>query len=1076
MPDTSEVHYTMPFDDEEDDMSLDFGKVKDFFKKKKEGRGEPKKEEARAAPHQPKGYTSKKGQDEDEISIDFSKVKGFFRKLTQPEEGKLHTPAHQKDEEKGEEMPEVDITKMFSSFARHKKIFLAFALLLIPLLLSLYLRLQPAVLPITDTIAQDAVYQNIKAGILGQISQQYPNLPEPNKNALVEAEFQKLRKQKSQDINSQIAATSAYFRSTMQDSSGQTYLLGIDPYYWMRHAGNIIKNGHPGDELKKDAEGREAPYDNFMYAPKGRFVPFDMFHAYSIASVYKLMKAMKPSISLMTAAFFTPVIFSLLSLLPLFFLGRRVAGNVGGFLAAIIFSLHPALLARTSGGFADNDIYNVFFPLMVIWLFTESLFAVSKVKKAAYALASGLFVGLFSFSWSGGWWLVVLYVAAASTAFLIFVASSPVKKDALGGLFTAFIVFIFSAVLFTSFFSGFQAVNDIITGPGSFLKLKEVAVSSVWPNVFTTVAEQNPTSLKQAIDAVAVRKPYLIIALLGLMALLSSRIEDKKHRSIALLGSAIFLMAVIPLNLASPFLFLPLMGLPFIVTLLYLLKKREQSPNIFFAMLMLIWLSAVLFASIKGVRYALLAAPPFALCLSLALKEIYERGVEGLTGSLKLNGAIAKGIGAIVVLMVVFPIFSAAKSQSFQQVPLINDAWQKSLEGIDKAAAKEAIINSWWDFGHWFKALANRPVTFDGTSQNSPNAHWVGSALLAEDEGYAAGVLRMLDCGQNDAFDSLSGEVKDPPEAIALLRVIVKEDKGKAEKMLREKNISEAAIGRVLSFTHCSPPENYFIASEDMVGKAPVWSHFALWDFQKALVYKTLKQDGYQKDKEKSITFLQSYLGIAEADAEDLYFEVLAIKNSRDANDWIAPWPQYQGRVNCRNAGTTKVQCSLDRGIAITIDTATLETDGIETSQGRRYPKLIAMPRADGTIVKKEFNQSLPMGMLLVPSKEQEFIAVISDPELTLSFFSRLFYLEGHGLKFVEKISEEQSIFGSRIQVWKINWLGNATNMHPIWRNVTEQKKEDMADEEIAPIISPPGSSSAPADGSSPSSGNISQE
>src|SRR3989338_11276531 len=92
-----------------------------------------------------------------------------------------------------------------------------------------------------------------------------------------------------------------------------------------------------------------------------------------------------------------------------------------------------------------------------------------------------------------------------------------------------------------------------------------------------------------------------------------------------------------------------------------------------------------------------------------------------------------------------------SNSVANQDAPIINDAWHNSLISIRDNSNKTAIITSWWDFGHHFKALAERPVTFDGTTQGSPQAHWVGQILRTDDEELAVGILRMLDCGGNNA-------------------------------------------------------------------------------------------------------------------------------------------------------------------------------------------------------------------------------------------------------------------------------------------------------------------------------------
>ena len=37
----------------------------------------------------------------------------------------------------------------------------------------------------------------------------------------------------------------------------------------------------------------------------------------------------------------------------------------------------------------------------------------------------------------------------------------------------------------------------------------------------------------------------------------------------------------------------------------------------------------------------------------------------------------------------------------------MNDAWYDTLSKIRNEAPQDIVITSWWDFGHWFKAVAD---------------------------------------------------------------------------------------------------------------------------------------------------------------------------------------------------------------------------------------------------------------------------------------------------------------------------------------------------------------------------------
>ena len=64
------------------------------------------------------------------------------------------------------------------------------------------------------------------------------------------------------------------------------------------------------------------------------------------------------------------------------------------------------------------------------------------------------------------------------------------------------------------------------------------------------------------------------------------------------------------------------------------------------------------------------------------------------------------------------------------------------------------------------------------------------------------------------------------------------------------------------------------------------------------------------------------------------------------------------------------------------------------------------------------------------------------DESLTAGMFTRLFYMDGIGLKHFKNFSDERSVTGDRIIIWKVDWEGKEKNV------IKEQ--ETKAIEEIA--------------------------
>jgi len=1030
---------------EEDDVEIDFSKITRLFKKKKEQKVEkPQKEITKE-----KADVEKKEVEDEEISIDFGKIKNFFKGIKTTKE------------EKDEEEISLDVRKTMDFFSKRKKVLLPAILIIIAIFFSIYLRIEPAYLPATDDWARNTAYNQIRSSIRSQIDQQYPNLPDANKDSLVDAEFERVLKEQKSQINQQIEATSDYFKTKLQNDKGQTYLLAIDPYFWMRHAKNVLENGHPGDELRSTEteeicpqENKDCvPWDNHMYAPVGRPVPPDMFHAYFEAYLYKFISFFNRDLDLMTLVFYIPVILSALCVIPAFFIGKRLSGNFGGFISAFIVAIHPAFITRTAGGFSDTDAYNVLFPLFITWLFLEAFETKNKKKMIIYSSLAGLLVGLFSFSW-GGWFYIFDFIIFASIFYLFYFiilhrdeiknVKEFIKKSTFYNTSLLVSIFIISSALFTSLFTGFDNFKGaFLRGPLAFAELKQVAITTIWPNVYTTVAEQNPASLNSVISQIGVGSILLFLIGLTGITLTMLRKETRKSSDLWFIAGSIIWFIIIlwarPQNLTW---FLGLISLPIIIKLILIIKDKETEVDIKASILLILWFTSTIYASVKGVRFTLLAVPAFAIAFGVTLGIAYYYIHNLVTKGLKINKNISKALVIILLCLFLLGPYKSGKATAKNEIPSMNDAWYNSLKKIDLEAEPNAIINSWWDFGHWFKMIGDRAVTFDGTSQNSPNAHWIGSTLLTDDEDYAVGVLRMVDCGQNKAFEELNKVIKDEAKSIDILEDIVKLDKEKARAILSNKGLKDEEANSVLEYTHCEPPEDYFITSYDMIGKSGVWAHFGSWNFDRALIYNTLKKKEYKEDLEKSISFLQERFNYTIENAENIYYDVQSISNDAEANSWIAPWPSYSGSTSCNKIENNQISCALGQGLQAEIDLETLQAD-IPTAQGIKHPDSVVLPLEDGSYKKREFNDTVGVSMTIFPSGEESYNALILSPQLAESMFTVMFYLNGHGLRYFEKFSDVTDITGGRIIVWKVNGDGNSTNLLEYYQQIAEEELEE---------------------------------
>ena len=859
-------------------------------------------------------------------------------------------------------------------------------LILIPVLLSIYLRMQPYYLPATDNWAVNSINHQLKSSISQSVAQKYPLLPDYEREKLVEQQYQMFMSENKNYIANQAKMLSQSFKDQLKsDEENVTYLIAIDPYHYYRLARNEINLSVPGD-LKLDNKTSVdylmiggAPIEN---KPKYSG-SFSNLLDFLESRTYKMLHALGFNPTLMQVAFFMPVILTTLAVLPAFFLGKKLAGNLGGFFSAVVVAIHPFVLRRTAAGFSDTDPFNIIFPITIAWFFLESIKSSTVKKSIIYSVLTAMSVWLYSIAWSGfGSMLVILLGAIGlNLAFIFFKLLSSGKKKSKKELslelkkdLIAVGVLLFSLWLLLAYrpgaYNNFGYMFRVVKNTLGFSQIKAVATTKIWPNVYTTVAELNPGSLNDVISSSG--------------------------------GKLMFLFS--------------LMG----VALSFLIKDDKGKWNPTFGILLLLWYAATLYAVLKGIRFVLLVAPVFSVSLGAFIGKTTELGSKYFKKWFEIRKSTTQIILIILFAMLIFfgqsSLFAQAKAVAYSEFPSMNDGWYNALTAIRDKASKDAIITSWWDFGHWFKAIAQRQVTFDGASQNSPMAHWVGRSLLTNNETESLAILRMLDCGSNHAYDLVNEELNDSYESVKIIKRIILMPKDNAKQELL-KYFDEQKADEILKYTHCNPPEAYYITSEDMVGKSGVWAHFGSWDFERAAMYKEIKGKPYDQAKD----ILINRFNLSPQDADKYYNEILTTKN---ADYWVSPWPAYVGNeVNCKQNNQT-LEClkmiSQNQGIRVLINLSKMEVYINDFKEKNKPVEFVYFE--NGLMKSKEYDKPVLNLGIALKNESNRYSVIISDPLLTKSIFSRLFFFNGQGTKYFDLFKSTTTVFGERIYVWKVNW------------------------------------------------------
>ncbi|MBN1645868.1 peptidylprolyl isomerase [Candidatus Woesearchaeota archaeon] len=1018
------------------------------------------------------------------------------------------------------------ITSKVMPIVRHKY-FLVAVLLLISIFISIFMRSYSGHIPASEDWARSTVYNFHREQIFADKQAEYPSLGADKINQLVDQEWQAFYEANKDAIEQNVKLVQDNVKENFQiDQNGdaQTYLLAIDPYFYYRRMLNIIETGHSYDEAREDGL-----YDNHMQAPVGVQMRSD-FHSQFSAFMYKFLHFFDRNLTPLQVFFMIPIIIGTLAVIPAFFIVRKKAGNFGGFVASIIVGMHPAFIGRTAGGFADTDAYNVLLPLLIAWLFLEAFEAKKPLYKAIFAGVSGILVGVFSYTWTG-WWYIFFFIIAVLATYIIYqliiyfygrVKLSKVSKENLKNVArSSYVLGIFAAlsVISVLIFSNAGVLISSLTSPFKFTAIKDAAISDLWPNVFTTVAELNPASLSSVIGNIG-GSMLFVFALLALvftllpknsLTNLTGKEGQKMYYSWAyFVGSIIYYLLIHRAGALVWFnnhlvLYLIALLLPIGVGMLVLLLREDvrKEVDIKYAMFLILWLAGTIYASTKGIRFVLLLVPAYGIAVGLFVGLVKEKVSILFKNEFKIPVIVTASVIVIGVLLFlgIFPkpsfgytsscpfmpeknfatgqpsFMCSSHVQAKTEVPSMTDGWWDALTKIKENSREDAIINSWWDFGHWFKAIADRPVTFDGASQNTPMAHWIGRALLTDNEAEAMGILRMLDCGSYTGEEKLKEYTGgDSLTSIKRMKEIILLDKDDARAALKDYGYSDSEVSDVLELTHCSPPEDFFITSGDMVGKAGVWGHFGGWDFDKAFIYTTVKNN----KMDKAVKIIQDKLGMTEQEARNAYVELTSLTNERDKNSWISSWPNYVNIVACSKGSDTDTgeeifNCAFNMNIGsqnnnvVIFESATFYPNnvsktyltfmvvnpatGARSESTRGVPEKAGITAEDGievhTFVEEEDSgpvSKLNFAFLLdtVDSK-----ALMIDPVFMESMFTKLFYLNGRYTTYFEKFDDRTTTNNLRIITWKVSWDGGIDNSPEIVEDDLVEQSEDGAGQEV---------------------------
>ncbi|MDD3263519.1 MAG: STT3 domain-containing protein [Candidatus Nanoarchaeia archaeon] len=867
------------------------------------------------------------------------------------------------------------------------------------------------------------------------------------------------------------------------------FLLAIDPYYYARQAKEYIQKGYYGD-LQEDG----TYLDNLRLAPKGNPNVSVEIHSKILANFYNVMHKDDEfnDADFFRSIYFFPVVVSILVMVLFFFFLKGYMNDILAFFSSILLGLSPTFLQRTIAGFTDTDAYNVFFPILVVIFLSYAIVNKNKIVKYLLAGFAGITQFLFLIIWGPGIFTYVIFNLAL-LGYIIFELSLKLRKkqNSLKDILIIFGIYNLILIIFTLVFGG-NLINSILY-LGSSTGLQDAVSRNIWPNIFTSVAELQSANYSNIFTQLSQGFLFFLLSFIGPIIYLfhinkyqelGFKDKKKKRNTIIFLVTMIWYLLFalnvsgvkIPIinsiyslslinNTLLQILFVIILYIPYIyLTLNHILFAEKNSKEFFLFLLVLMWYPITQFMVLKGIRFLLFTATPYAISLGLTFVCIFDLIKMGANfigiNSEKKQILTSKIISALMLFLLTIPFFTLANQIGDSSLPNVNDAWYSTLMEINEDS-ENAIITSWWDFGHFFIYFSERSVTFDGASQDGPQAYWVGRFLKAKTENESMGILRMLDCSENGAYDYVNEKTNDSIFSINLIEDLIEyNDKNLIEKHLEDTGkFTNLEIKEISDLMYCKEyPDAYIIASEDMVGKSGVWARWGSWDFEKAYIYKNRRNLTKEVIMEK--------FGYDEVKANKLLLEARALKSETDVNYWIAPVISYAQSASCQEVEAFSEYIVCENNVLVNKETQTpylviaascSEKDDSFVCQQKKYTKdnrllfngylieemysLVGINEDE--LVEEIYNENNPYSVLFTTSNDG-VQSLLMNKELSTSLFTKMFYLGGLGLNNFE-LSNVQSGMGSgTIYTYKVLWEGKPINETINSTNLTQENIEKI--------------------------------
>ena len=615
--------------------------------------------------------------------------------------------------------------------------------------------------------------------------------------------------------------------------NGRVLFSGNDAWYHYRQVSYTVRNWP-----------QTMPFDPWTHFPIGTSVgQFGTLFDQIIATVGLVIGLGNPSEGTISLVFlFAPAAFGVLTAIPVYFIGKRFGGRLGGVVAVAILALTPGdFLRRSLVGFSDHHVAEAFFQAFAVFAVLVAIGVAYREKPVyeqlvdrdfgglrrpiGWAALAGVAIALYIWTWPPGIFFVGIlgaYFTVALTA--EYLAGDSPEHLAFVGVVALSITGVLSLVPLTTLsfsptdFSLLQPLLSVAVAAGCVFM---AWLARVW-DAQNLPRIGYPAAIGGGIVLVA---GLLVVVAPDLASLIRSQFLRVAGFGTSATAQTVGEAQPIPLDQATTY-FTFLFGLAYltaaaaIVLMLWRLVVGSDDRRATF-LLMIVWTIFLTAATLTQQRFNYYLVLPVAALNAFLIGWIIRFVAPDATSEARserdgsrLGGLRTYQVLAIVaaLLLVTAPLVvrsqypTAGESADSSASPGEVTQWEGSLEWMRENTPEEGTyggadnemayygtfertenfnyppgaygVMSWWDYGHFITALGQRIPDANPFQQGATNA---ANYLLATNESRANELLPTDEGSQTTRYVMIDWKLAEPGSGKFFAPMVFYDDRPLAE-------------------------------------------------------------------------------------------------------------------------------------------------------------------------------------------------------------------------------------------------------------------------------------------------------